>query len=128
MTIFVEKEGINMPLQITVKHFKVSDDTREMIRGKVRKLRKYFANIKDVELLLSQEKARIRAELGVKVNRGYLVANVEEYDLKAALDSVLEKIERQLIKHKSKIYGNKKHLKNHRVQGFEEEVGEDDLG
>lgn len=53
-------------------------------------------------MVLNVEKLRQIAEATIHVNKGELHASSESEDLYAAIDTLIEKLERQLTKHKEK--------------------------
>lgn len=111
-----------MPIKITAKHCELSEALTPYMQRKAEGLRKYFDNIIDIEIVFSQEKSRVNAELGVKVNGGYLVSKGLDFEGQAAFDQALTKMERQLLKHKNKICGNKKHIKVQKGELIEEPI------
>jgi putative sigma-54 modulation protein len=52
---------------------------------------------------LSVEKLNQIAEATLHVNGGELFANSEHTDMYAAIDTLLDKLDRQIIKHKDKL-------------------------
>ena len=98
-----------MQLSITARHMDLSEDLKEYAEKKVYGLKKYFNHILDAQLVLEQLKTNRIAELTLHANG--LTAHAEDcgVDLRGCLDSVVEKIEKQLKKHHSR-------LKNHRTR------------
>ena len=57
----------------------------------------------DVHVVLAVEKLVQKAEATVQVNGASLFAREESEDLYAAIDGMVDKLDRQVIKHKEKV-------------------------
>jgi putative sigma-54 modulation protein len=67
------------------------------------RLERHFDHITNVHVILGVEKERQKAEATIHVSRGKLFANAEQDDMYAAIDSLVDKLDRQLKKHKEKL-------------------------
>jgi ribosomal subunit interface protein len=76
---------------------------REFITSKLAKLEQYFDRINQVYVVLSVEKVQKVAEATLHVNGGELHATSEHQDMYAAIDGLVDKLARQLNKHKDKL-------------------------
>ena len=94
-------------MQITVSghHVDVTQPLREYVDSKLGKLQRHFENITNTEVTLTVEKQRQKAEANVHVAGRDLHAASESEDMYAAIDSIADKLDRQLIKHKEKQKG-----------------------
>ena len=99
-----------MEVQITGRHFEVSDDLKELTRKKVEKLKRYFPRLQLIEVVLGREKYRYQVDVLVRADHFTLQAEAEDEELQNCLDEVLSRIERQLRRQKEKIV-DKKHIK-----------------
>jgi putative sigma-54 modulation protein len=76
--------------------------------AKVEKLSRYYERITWVDVVLDVEHERNTVEMSAGLNRGQtIVGKAESPDMYAAIDLAIDKISRQLRKHKEK-------LKDHR--------------
>ncbi len=91
-----------MQVTVTGRHFEITDPLRQHIESKLNKLDRYLDGITDVHVVLSVEKHRHIAEINLQAN-GSLIRGVEEkHDMYLAVDTVIEKIERQVKRQKDK--------------------------
>lgn len=92
-----------MQLNITGHHVEITDALREFVTTKFAKLEQYFDRINQVYVVLTVEKVKQIAEATVHVNGGELHASSEQEDMYAAIDILVDKLARQLNKHKDKL-------------------------
>ncbi|KEY59939.1 ribosome hibernation promoting factor [Serratia sp. DD3] len=92
-----------MQLNITGHHIEITEPMREFVNNKFAKLEQYFDHINQVYVVLSVEKVQQIAEATVHVNGGELHASSEKEDMYAAIDCLIDKLARQLNKHKDKL-------------------------
>ncbi|BBI91404.1 putative predicted ribosome-associated, sigma 54 modulation protein [Serratia symbiotica str. Tucson] len=92
-----------MQLNITGHHIDITEPLREFVTNKFAKLEHYFDRINQVYVVLSVEKMQQIAEATVHVNGGKLHASSEDENMYAAIDTLMDKLARQLSKHKDKL-------------------------
>ncbi|MDU6409593.1 MAG: ribosome hibernation promoting factor [Yersiniaceae bacterium] len=92
-----------MQLNITGHHVEITDPLRDFVTQKFAKLEQFFDRINQVHVILSMEKVHKIAEATVHVNGGELHATSEHEDMYAAIDGLIDKLSRQLNKHKDKL-------------------------
>ena len=94
-------------MQITVSghHVEVTPALRDYVNAKLSKLQNHFDNITNTAVTLTVEKLVQKAEATVHVAGANLFAACESEDMYAAIDSMADKLDRQLIKHKEKLKG-----------------------
>lgn len=95
-----------MQINLTGRHVEVTEPLREYVNTKFSKLKRHFDQINNVHVILDVEKLVQKAEATLHVNGGELFATAEHSDMYAAIDGLIDKLDRQVIKHKEK-------LKNH---------------
>jgi putative sigma-54 modulation protein len=76
---------------------------REYAEKKLQKLERYFHAIQRVEVQQSTERGQHRVEINLDCDGVFLRGEERKGDLYAALDQVIEKIERQLKRYKTKL-------------------------
>ena len=91
-----------MQINLSGHHVDVTDSLREYVFDKFRRLERHFDEINNVHVVLKVEKLRQIAEAKMFVNGGELFANSEDNDMYASIDSLVDKLDRQVIKHKEK--------------------------
>ncbi|HCT9441496.1 TPA: ribosome hibernation promoting factor [Proteus mirabilis] len=92
-----------MELQITGHNIELTDALRDTIKAKSAKLPQFFDKINNVQVILKVEKVTKIAEATIQVNGGELHASAEAEDMYAAIDGLMDKLARQLTKHKDKL-------------------------
>ncbi len=94
-----------MQLNISGHHLDITDAIRDYVVNKVSKLERHNDKITSINVILSVEKLIQKAEATVHVSGGEFFADTEQEDLYAAIDLMIDKLDRQLIKHKEKARG-----------------------
>ena len=92
-----------MQLNVSGHHVEVTDSLRNYVETKVEKLERHFDIVSDVHCILTVEKLRHKAEAKVLVNGGTIYADATEEDMYAAIDGLVDKLERRVRKHKEKL-------------------------
>jgi len=94
-------------IQLTCRHGELTEKLRQYATRKVERLLKHFDGVHNVELIVSSEGGRQKAEVIVGVVRGRrCVAEETSEDLFAAVDAAVDKVVRQLSKLKGKLRGH----------------------
>ena len=92
-----------MNLQISGHHLEITPAIHAYVTGKLERVTRHFDNVIDVNVILSVDKLKQKAEVTVHLSgKDVYVESIDE-DLYAALDSLVDKLERQIQKHKQKI-------------------------
>ena len=92
-----------MHLTISGHHLDVTDALRDYVTEKLSKLTRHHDHITNTHVILSVEKLNQKAEATVHVSGADLFANADSTDLYAAIDSLSDKLDRQLIRYKEKM-------------------------
>ena len=91
-----------MQINLTGHHVDITDSLRGYVSEKFQRLERHFDEINNVHVVLTVEKLRQIAEAKMSVNGGEIFANSEDADMYASIDSLVDKLDRQVIKHKEK--------------------------
>jgi putative sigma-54 modulation protein len=94
-----------MQINITGHHIDVTESLKNYVNEKFQKLERHFDQLIDTHVILSVEKLAQKAEATVHVNGGTLFAEDEQADMYAAIDALVDKLDRQTIKYKEKQNG-----------------------
>jgi len=98
-----------LKIEITVKHENDSQEVRDYAMEKAKKVLKYYQRITKVEVILKPQKDKHSAEMILSVSRGsQLVGKAEHEDLHAAIDLLVDKMERQLVRFKERLKDNRR--------------------
>ena len=91
-----------MQLSITGHHVDLTESLNSFIEQKFEKLERHYDHITQAHVVLSVEKLQHRAEATAHVTGAELFANAEAEDMYNAIDLLVDRLDRQLIKHKEK--------------------------
>ncbi|MBN1540888.1 ribosome-associated translation inhibitor RaiA [candidate division KSB1 bacterium] len=94
-----------MRITFTARHFKTSDRLKEFAEERVRKLKKYYDGILDIEIILDYIRQQQVAELIAKVYGTRLAVVEKSEDMYKSIDLAVDKLERQLVRYKGKMRG-----------------------
>jgi len=97
-----------MQLEITGHHIDTTDAIRDHISKKLEKITHHFDQVLNVHVVLTSERAFKIAEATVHVAGHDFFAKDEADDMYAAIDGMIKKLDRQIVKHKEKIRGHNK--------------------
>jgi len=91
-----------MQLNVTGHHVDMTDSMKNYVETKMEKIERHFDNVTNVHVILSVEKQRHKAEATIHVTRANIFAESENDDMYAAIDAMVDKLDRQVKKHKEK--------------------------
>ena len=97
-----------MNLRINSRHLEVTPAIRNHLEGRLERIRKHFNHVIDASAFLMVDKAKEKdlrqtAELTLHLKGKELFAEAHHQDLYQAMDAVIDKLDRQLLKHKERI-------------------------
>lgn len=92
-----------MQLNVSGHHVEVTDALRGYVESKIEKIERHFDLVSDVNCILTVEKLRHKAEATIKVNGGTIYADNTEEDMYAAIDGLVDKLDRRVRKYKEKL-------------------------
>jgi len=92
-----------MQLNVTGHHVEITSALRDYVTGKLERIERHFDNVTNVHVILTVEKERQKAEATVHVSGGDLYAEATNDDMYAAIDAMVDKLDRQVKKHKEKL-------------------------
>ena len=95
-----------MQINITGHQLDVTSALKSFTEEKLDKLERHYDKINSIDVVLDVEKQRQIAEAKVCIAKAELHATSEAENMYAAVDNLVDKLNRQLIKHKEK---KKKH-------------------
>ena len=96
-----------MQVSVTFRNTESKEVLREYVQEKISKLKKYMDYPMEANVVLTVEKHRHLAEITLVANRITINAQEETEDLFSAIDGMMEKLERQILKYKDKIKRHK---------------------
>lgn len=98
-------------MQITISghHVEVTDALRTYTQDKFSKLTQHCEDIMTIKVILQLENIRHLAEASIHIKGTDLFAKAESDDMYAAIDSLIDKLDRQLLDRKNKAVQRKQH-------------------
>lgn len=99
-----------MQISISGHQLDVTDALRQYIEEKLERIERHAEHITKVDITMTVEKQRQKAEGNVHVAGADIHASAEHEDMYAAIDAMADKLDRQLVKHRektiSRMHGN----------------------
>ncbi|HZK24041.1 MAG TPA: ribosome-associated translation inhibitor RaiA [Oscillospiraceae bacterium] len=92
-----------MKLIVRGKNIEVTEALKDYAEKKVSKIDKYFAYDTEAQVTLSVERGIHKVEVTVLINGMILRAEEKTNDMYASIDQVVDKLERQIAKYKTRI-------------------------
>ncbi len=92
-----------MQINLSGHHVDITTPLRDYVNGKMERLERHFDHVIDLHVVLSVEKLRHKAEATMHLSGGDIFADSVEENMYAAIDALVDKLDRQLKKHKEKI-------------------------
>jgi len=92
-----------MQVIVTGHHLEITEALKTHVDAKFEKLARHFDNVTDVHVILSVEKLSHKAEATLQISGAKLFAeDHQEEDMYSAIDNMVDKLDRQITKHKEK--------------------------
>jgi putative sigma-54 modulation protein len=108
-----------MRLDIRGRNIEITDALKDYTTKRLSKLEKYIDDMKIAQVALSLEAENHKVEVTIPLNGLILRGEVTAEDMYSAIDMVVEKLEKQIERHKTKLY------KSHRGAGLKQALADD---
>ncbi len=92
-----------MQMNLTGHHVEITDSLRNYVEEKMQKIERHFDKVTNNHVILTVEGNRQKAESTIHVSGNDIHAECTEENMYAAIDSMIDKLDRQVKKHKEKI-------------------------
>ncbi len=96
-----------MQVSVTFRHMDNSDALRKYAEDKIGRLKKYEYSPVEASVVLSVEKHRQIAEVVINAEKMTIKGREATENMYSAIDMVMEKIEKQIKKHKDRLLNHK---------------------
>ncbi len=96
-----------MQLNLTGHHVDVTPALRDFVNNKMEKVERHFDHVGNVHVVLTVEKLRHKAEATMHVSGAKVYADATEENMYAAIDGLIDKLDRQVRRHKEKLKDHK---------------------
>ena len=98
-----------MQISVTGRHVKVTDEVKAYAADKAGKLPRFYDRVQAIEVILDQEGDDFTVDMIVTAEgRNHFIAHEAGPDTFALIDLIVDKLERQLRRHKER-FRNRKH-------------------
>ena len=98
-----------MQIKISARHCHLSDATQEFIREKASKLLHFFQRLTMIEVTVDVKNGQAAVEFLVSAEHKHdFVARESNSDILAAVDLVMDKLERQIRRYKERIQDHRR--------------------
>jgi len=91
-----------MNLHLTGHHLEITPAIREYVSSKLQRVTHHFDHVIDFNVVLTVEKLKHRIEATVHVRGKEIFCESADADMYAAIDGLVDKLDRTIIKHKEK--------------------------
>ena len=96
-----------MQYSVTFRHMEPSDNLKDYSHDKLLRLEKYLDAVIDAEVVMTVEKFRHKAEVLISSDGLKIKAEEETEDMYSAIDMVVDKLEKQIKRHREKLKTHK---------------------
>lgn len=108
-----------MNVQLTGHQIDITPALRDYVNLKLERVKRHFDHMMDINVVMSASKLVKKVEVNVHVRGRDLFVESADEDMYAAIDGLVDKLDRQIIRHKEK-------LTDHRPGGNVRAVAEEE--
>ncbi len=91
-----------MQVNLTGHHVEITSALKDHLNNKLTRIERHFDSVTSIKCILTVEKLRHKAEAKINVTGGTKYADTVQEDMYAAIDGLIDKLDRQVIKYKEK--------------------------
>ena len=91
-----------MNLHLTGHHLQITPAIREHVAQKLEKIISHFDHVIDINVIMTVEKLQHKVEATVRLSGKDIFCETEEADMYVAIDHLVSKLDRAILKHKEK--------------------------
>ena len=95
-----------MNVQVSGHHVEVTQPIRDYVLSKLERVQRHFDQVIEINVILSVQKLRQKAEISVHMPGKDIHVESDDADMYAAIDLMMDKLDRQIIKHKQQAYAH----------------------
>jgi putative sigma-54 modulation protein len=92
-----------MQLNLTGHHIDITDSLRNYVEEKIQRIERHFDKVTNTHVILTVENVRHKAEATINMTGNNIFAENTEDNMYAAIDGLIDKLDRQVKKHKEKL-------------------------
>ena len=91
-----------MNLNLTGHHVEITSAIRDYVVSKLARIERHFDHVIDVNVIMTVEKLDQKIEATVHLSGKDIHVQAHDGDMYAAIDELIDKLDRQVIKHKER--------------------------
>lgn len=95
-----------MQINIVGHHLEITDSLRQYVEDKLDRINRHYDQVMEISVILQVDKLEQKAEATIHVSGASLFAHYSHEDMYAAIDGLVDRLDRQLVKHKEKTQGH----------------------
>ncbi|MSQ60008.1 MAG: ribosome-associated translation inhibitor RaiA [Betaproteobacteria bacterium] len=92
-----------MNVQMTGHHIDITPALRDYVTSKLERIKRHFDRMMDVNVVMTVSKLIQKVEANVHVRGRDIFVESSDADMYAAIDSLADKLDRQILRHKEKV-------------------------
>jgi putative sigma-54 modulation protein len=92
-----------MQIKLSGHHVEITPALHDYVHDKLDRIERHFDNVTSAQVILSVEKLRHKAEATIHLAGSEIFADAVEEDMYASVDALIDKIDRQIKRHKEKV-------------------------
>ena len=92
-----------MNLSLTGHHLEITPPLRDYVKAKLERVTRHMDHVIDVSVILTVEKLVRKTEATVHLRGHDIHVEAKDADMYAAIDSLVDKLDRQVLRHKEKL-------------------------
>jgi putative sigma-54 modulation protein len=97
-----------MNLTISGHHLEVTPSIRDYLQGKLERIKRHFDQVIDIAVILTvdnltEKEKRQKAEINLRMSGKTIHVESAAEDLYAAIDNLIDRLDRQVMKYKDKV-------------------------
>ncbi|TFW13796.1 ribosome hibernation-promoting factor, HPF/YfiA family [Duganella callida] len=114
-----------MNLTISGHHLEVTAAIREYVQNKLERVTRHFDQVIDIAVILTvdnlkEKEKRQKAEINLRMSGKTVYVESLSQDLYAAIDTLIDKLDRQVMKYKAKVQSHDRDAIKHYPESFEQ--------
>ena len=91
-----------MNLHLTGHHVEITPAIRDYVTSKLARINRHFESVIDVNVIMTVEKLDQKIEANVHLAGKEIHVQANDADMYAAIDGLIDKLDRQVLKHKER--------------------------
>jgi putative sigma-54 modulation protein len=91
-----------MNLHLTGHHVEITPSIRDYVVTKLERINRHFDHVIDVNVVMTVEKLEQKIEANVHLSGKDIHVQCNDGDMYAAIDGLVDKLDRQILKHKER--------------------------